>query len=73
MIEAEPNGCQESHPFAAGFPCNSPAERMIGWPKRGEGPYRMCSACAWHSVKNRGAEDMGPFVADTDKAKGESN
>jgi hypothetical protein len=64
MIEAKPDGCQESHPILPTLPCNQPAERMIGWHGRGEGPYRMCRACAWHSVKNRHAEDLGPFVAE---------
>lgn len=63
MIEAKPDGCQESNYAFPQFPCNNPAERMIGWPKRGEGPYRMCLGCADHSVKNRGATDLGPFKA----------
>jgi len=64
MIEAKPDGCQESNYIIPTLPCNQPATRMIGWPKRGEGPYRMCDGCADHSVRNRGAEDLGPFVAE---------
>lgn len=32
---------------------------LVHWPKRGEGPYFMCAMCAWHSVKNRGADLAG--------------
>lgn len=28
---------------------------------RDEATYRMCGGCADHNVKNRGAEDMGPY------------
>lgn len=62
MIEAKPGGCQESNYLFPGFPCNNPAVRMVGW--TGEGPYRMCEACADHSIKNRGAKDLGPFEAE---------
>lgn len=62
--EARPGGCQESNYMFPEFPCNKPAIRMIGWPARGEGPYRMCEMCADHSTKNRGATDLGPFVAE---------
>lgn len=67
MIEAKPDGCQESNYIIPTLPCNQPATKMIGWPKRGEGPYRMCDGCADHSVRNRGAEDLGPFVAEETK------
>lgn len=64
MLEAKPGGCQESNYIIPTLPCNRPAERMIGWPERNEGPYRMCLGCADHSVKNRGATDQGPFKAE---------
>lgn len=65
MLQASIDGCQESNYFHPEFPCNKPAERMIAWPAKGEGPYRMCLGCADHSVKNRGATDQGPFKAET--------
>lgn len=63
MLEASPGCCQEAHPASreAYIPCNAPATSLIGWPARGEGPYRMCPACAWHSVRNRGAEHLGRY------------
>lgn len=67
MIEAKPNGCQESNMIIPTLPCNAPAIRMIGWVDRSgevrEGPYRMCAMCADHSLRNRGAKDLGEFVA----------
>src|SRR6266511_1032943 len=64
MIEAKPGGCQESNFLIPTLPCNKPAVKMIGWPTRNEGPYRMCEMCADHSVRNRGATDLGPFEAE---------
>ena len=64
MLEAKIDGCQESNYLYPQFPCNKPAEKMVGWPARNEGPYRMCLGCADHSVKNRGASDLGPFKAE---------
>jgi hypothetical protein len=52
-------------PFAGmtkAFSCNEPATRFVGWPQRGEGPYRMCEQHAHHSVRNRRAVDHGPYV-----------
>jgi len=63
MIQAKEGGCQESNYAYPQFPCNQPATRMIGWPQRNEGPYRMCPGCADHSIRNRGATDLGPFEA----------
>lgn len=63
MIEAKFDGCQEANYIVPTLPCNKPAVRMIAWPARNEGPYRMCLGCADHSTKNRGATDMGPFEA----------
>jgi len=62
-LKARQGGCEEASPFSReGYiPCNAPAVRMISWPDRGEGPYRMCGACADHSVRNRGATDIGPY------------
>ena len=64
MIEAKPGCCQESNYLVPTLPCNKPAELMIGWPDRGEGPYRMCWMCADHSIRGRGATNLGPFVAE---------
>ncbi len=63
-FKAKPGGCEESNYILPQFPCNKPAVKMIGWPARDEGPYRMCMGCADHSVKNRGAQDLGPFEAE---------
>ena len=62
-LSAKPGCCEEADiriPWGY-IPCNEPATKMIGWPNRGEGPYRMCPACASHSLRNRGASDLGPF------------
>jgi hypothetical protein len=63
-LKAKPGMCEEASPMSHNFyiPCNRPAVRMIGF-KSGEGPYRMCEACAYHNVKNRNAIDMGEFKA----------
>lgn len=63
-----PDGCQEANMIIPQLACNAPATRMIGWPARGEGPYRMCPACASHSVRNRGATDLGPFIKEETSA-----
>jgi len=62
-ISVKPGGCEEY----AHIPCNKPATTLIGWPDRGEGPYRMCDACAWHNIKNRNAEDLGPYTRTKEK------
>jgi hypothetical protein len=64
MLKALPGHCEEASIFSteAYIPCNAPAVRLIGWPKRGEGPYRMCASCADHSLRNRAAEDLGAFA-----------
>lgn len=59
---ATPNGCQEANMIVPQLACNEPATRMIGWPAKGEGPYRMCPSCAHHNTRNRGASDLGPFT-----------
>ena len=62
MIAAKIGCCEEVNYLVPSLPCNKPAEVMVGWPDRGEGPYRMCLMCASHSLKNRGASNMGPYV-----------
>ena len=66
-VKAKEHCCEECAILPPGMnfymPCNKPATKMIGWPARKEGPYRMCDDCAWHSVKNRGATEMGSYVA----------
>lgn len=66
MIMARRNGCEEA---ALGmgdayFPCNRPATKIISVNRPGstEGPYRMCDACADHSVRSRGMKEVGPYV-----------
>lgn len=63
-LKAKANCCEEASPLskATYIPCNQPATRMIGWPARQEGPYRMCESCADHCVHQRGATDQGPFT-----------
>lgn len=65
-LKAKPGGCEDASPLSGAFyiPCNKPAVRMIGFGKdgKGEGPYRMCEMCGWHSVKNRNGTDLGIFV-----------
>jgi hypothetical protein len=65
MIKAKPDCCEEA---ALGmgdayFPCNKPATKLISVNRPGssEGPYRMCDACADHSVRNRGMKEIGPY------------
>jgi hypothetical protein len=60
-LKARPGGCEEASPMSHNFciPCNRPATRMIK--NRDPRPYRMCDMCADHNVRNRGAEDVGPF------------
>ena len=62
MIKAREHCCQESNQWYPQFPCNQLATRIIKFVKTNEGPYRMCDGCAEHSVKNRGATDIGPYV-----------
>lgn len=62
-LKAKEHCCEEAAllPFPGYIPCNKPAVSMVGWPDRGEGPYRMCEACADHNVRNRGATLIGPY------------
>ena len=59
------DGCEEAVFLFPGqkspFHCNDRPSNWIGWPLRKEGPYRMCEQHASHSVKNRGAVDLGPW------------
>jgi hypothetical protein len=59
------HGCEEAVFLFQGqekpFACNEPPTFWIGWPLRKEGPYRMCDQHAHHSVKNRGAVNLGPW------------
>lgn len=65
-LKAMPGRCEEASPLSGDtyIPCNGPAVSMVGWPARGEGPYRMCAKCASHNTRNRGATVTGPFVAE---------
>lgn len=63
MLKAKPDGCEEA---ALGmgnayFPCNKPATVMVDTGRSTEGPYRMCDACADHSIRNRSMRIIGPF------------
>lgn len=63
-LKAMPGRCEEASPFStdAYIPCNAPATQMIGFPS-GEGPYRMCTSCAAHNLRNRGAVYKGEIDA----------
>lgn len=65
-LKARPGCCEEAsvHSTNAYIPCNAPAVRLVGY-KSGEGPYRMCAACADHNVRNRNGIDKGPYEAPT--------
>lgn len=64
--------CEEASPLSSKtyIPCNKPAVSLVHWPKRQEGPYRMCEMCAHHNVRNRGAEILGPFTPLTAAERG---
>ena len=53
--------CQEASIFSKEeyIPCNMPAVRIIH--QRDGNILRMCSTCATHNIKNRGAKDGGPL------------
>ncbi len=60
--DAKPGCCQEAAlgvPFYA--PCNKPAMSIVGWKGRSEPAIRMCEACTYHNVRNRGGEIVRPF------------
>lgn len=63
-LSAREGGCQEAHHTSSTHyvPCDAPAARMVV-PRGGQvEPYRMCLACAQHNVRNRGANDVGPYT-----------
>jgi hypothetical protein len=68
-LRAKPGGCEEASPMSHHFyiPCNRPATRMIK-NRDPQSPYRMCDICADHNVRNRGAEDVGPFKEEANGA-----
>lgn len=70
QLTAKPGGCEEASSLSAQFyiPCNRPAERMVK--TADPRPYRMCGMCANHNVKNRGAEDQGPYVPSPEEEAG---
>lgn len=61
-LKAIQGGCEEASPASRDhyIPCNKPAKKMI-YSKRDKKTYRMCEACADHSVKNRGMIDKGSY------------
>lgn len=64
-LRAKDGCCEEASPLSHNFyiPCNKPATKIVDVNRRGssEGPYRMCDACADHSVRNRGMKVLGPY------------
>lgn len=62
-LVAEPGMCEEARMgYAAYIPCNKSAIVLVGWPSRGEGPYRMCLNCADHNIQNRDARSFGMYT-----------
>ncbi len=61
-LKAEPHCCEEaslrSHNYY--IPCNVPATKLV-FHVRDDRTYRMCAACAWHNINNRGGEDKGEY------------
>jgi hypothetical protein len=47
-LEAKADCCEEASPLSSEFyiPCNRPATAVLIHAHTGEGPYRMCDACA---------------------------
>ena len=62
MIEAKKHCCEECvMGMPMYIPCNKPATKIIA----ADGTtYRMCDACADHSVNNRGLELIGTYSRD---------
>lgn len=62
MIEARQHRCEEASPLSQEtyVPCNQPAEQNV-FHARDNRTYRMCMPCADHNIRNRGAEDRGPY------------
>jgi hypothetical protein len=65
-IQAQPGRCEEASVFStsAYIPCNAPAVAIVGWKGRSDAPIRMCDACEFHNVKNRGGHRLSAFVAE---------
>lgn len=63
-LKASPNGCEEASVLSKDhyIPCNKPAVQLV-FHERDDRTYRMCEACAWHNIQNRGGQDRGPFEA----------
>jgi hypothetical protein len=65
QLPGKPHGCQEAVVAFEGqtkpFSCGKPATTILGWPVKGEGPYRMCNEHASHSCNNRGATYLGAY------------
>lgn len=61
-LKAKSGCCEEASPRSVNFyiPCNAPADKVVFVPDDNS-EYRMCAACADHNIKNRGAEDRGPY------------
>lgn len=64
-LKALTGRCEEASPLSheVYIPCNGPATHMVEF-RRGEtveGPYRMCTPCAIHNLRNRGASYAGAF------------
>jgi hypothetical protein len=68
MMKASEHCCEECAILPTGFdayiPCNKPATKVIATGRATEGPYRMCDACADHSIRNRGMTLVGPYGAE---------
>lgn len=62
MLKAAPGCCEEASRWSREtyIPCNRPAYHHVAFVALGEGPYRMCEACAEHNLSNRGAELVAP-------------
>lgn len=66
-LKALPGRCEEASTLSGEvyIPCNAPATQVVEFRRgdRVEGPYRMCTPCAIHNLRNRGASyvrELGP-------------
>jgi hypothetical protein len=50
--------CEEASSLSSQYyiPCGRPAEWIVHFPRRGNGPFAMCAMCADHNVLNRNAQ-----------------
>lgn len=62
-LKANADHCEEASTLSREFyiPCNAPAVAIVGWKGRNEKPIRMCEACEWHNIKNRGGYRVQAF------------